>query len=330
MFLFVLFAGIFQLLLVFVLLVTILCIGVIHQSIRQTILLLNQEESNYLCPFFRGGLGNLMFMYASLYGIAKANKMTLLLDENDHITSVFPNLEVTKMKGSAKICDKAKVVYEKRPCAYDFETENISRTINVRHRSYLQSWKYFDKYETVIRTQFQFRTSVQILAQTVINNITKNYLKSLNNSADPSKLQIIGVHIRRGDYLTANNIKYGYVTVTKDYIDKAIAYFRKMYDKCLFIVFTGPSKKDQEWRKENVKGPDIVFAPLNNRDVDMCALSKCNHTVMTVGSFGWWSAWLGNGRTVYFKDVARQNSSLRTAFSKDMKDFFPSNWIGLS
>jgi galactoside 2-L-fucosyltransferase 1/2 len=35
-------------------------------------------------------------------------------------------------------------------------------------------------------------------------------------------------------------------------------------------------------------------------------LSMCNHTIITVGSFGWWSAWLANGTTVYFKDVAKQ------------------------
>ena len=61
----------------------------------------------------------------------------------------------------------------------------------------------------------------------------------------------------------------------------------------------------------------------------MCALSMCNHTIITVGSFGWWSAWLANGTTVYFKDVAKQNSPLRKAFSKDMSDFFFPSWVGL-
>jgi galactoside 2-L-fucosyltransferase 1/2 len=55
----------------------------------------------------------------------------------------------------------------------------------------------------------------------------------------------------------------------------------------------------------------------------------CNHTIITVGSFGWWSAWLANGTTVYFKDVAKQNSPLRKAFSKDMSDFFFPSWVGL-
>jgi hypothetical protein len=47
-----------------------------------------QTQPHYLCPYFRGGLGNLMFMYASLYGIAKTNEMILVLNEKDHINSV--------------------------------------------------------------------------------------------------------------------------------------------------------------------------------------------------------------------------------------------------
>lgn len=318
--------GIFRLLLIFVLLVTIVCIGVIHQSISRTLLLV-EHKTTYLCPYFRGGLGNLMFMYASLYGIAKANNMTLLIDTKDEIGSVFPNLDVTKMQESSKICDKAKVVFERRPCAYDIETVNVNRSINIKHRSYLQSWKYFEKHEQSIRSQFQFRNDTQKQAQNVINNIVNEYVKSVNDS---SNLQIIGVHVRRGDYLTAHNRKYGYITANKEYLDKAFQYFRKKLKNCLFIVFMSLSTDGLKWREKNIQGEDIVFAPTSKREVDMCALTKCNHTILTVGSFGWWSAWLGNGRTVYFKDVARVNSSLRTAFSEDMRDFFPPKWIGLS
>jgi len=39
-----------------------------------------------------------MFMYASLYGIAKTNERILVLNEKDHINSVFPKLNVVRMK----------------------------------------------------------------------------------------------------------------------------------------------------------------------------------------------------------------------------------------
>lgn len=284
-----------------------------------------QTQPHYLCPYFRGGLGNLMFMYASLYGIAKTNEMILVLNEKDHINSVFPKLNVVRMNNTA-FCEKAELVGEVRPCAYDLGTINFNKKKNIRQKAYLQSWKYFQAVEQEIREQFVFPPNVQDKAQRVINNYTSIYTATRSGVQN---LQIIGVHIRRGDYLLPDKIKYGYNIVTKKYIDNAFQYFRTRYNTCLFLVFTGTGKEDIKWRGENIKGDDVINVVANPRDIDMCALSMCNHTIITVGSFGWWSAWLANGTTVYFKDVAKQNSSLRNDFSQDMSDYFLPSWVGL-
>ena len=65
-----------------------------------------------------------MFMYASLYGIAKTNEMILVLNEKDHINSVFPNLNVLRMKNT-KFCEKAELVGEVGPRVYDLGTINL-------------------------------------------------------------------------------------------------------------------------------------------------------------------------------------------------------------
>jgi hypothetical protein len=65
-------------------------------------------------------------MYASLYGIAKTNEMILVLNEKDHINSVFPKLNVVRMKNTA-FCEKAELVGEVRPCAYDLGTINFNK-----------------------------------------------------------------------------------------------------------------------------------------------------------------------------------------------------------
>jgi galactoside 2-L-fucosyltransferase 1/2 len=172
-----------------------------------------------------------------------------------------------------------------------------------------------------------FPASVQEKAQRVINNYTSRYTAKRGRVQN---LQIIGVHIRRGDYQLPRTIKYGYIIVTKTYIDNAFQYFRTRCDNtCLFLVFTGTGKEDIKWREENIKGDDVLNVVANPRDIYMCALSMCNHTIITIGSLGWWSAWLANGTTVYFKDVAKQNSYLRKDFSKDMSDFFLPSWVGL-
>ena len=65
-----------------------------------------------------------MFMYASLYGIAKTNEMILVLNEKDLINSVFPNLNVLRMKNTA-FCEKAELVGEVWPRVYDLGTINL-------------------------------------------------------------------------------------------------------------------------------------------------------------------------------------------------------------
>ncbi|XP_071125822.1 galactoside 2-alpha-L-fucosyltransferase SEC1-like isoform X3 [Mytilus edulis] len=288
-------------------------------------MLLGNVSNRYLCPYFRGGLGNHMFMYSSLYGISKIKHMTLVIDEKDTINTVF-KLNVLILNNAKYICEQAVLVNEKRPCAYDLETFNFDPSKPVKLKGYLQSWKYFKHVEKELRKQFIFKEEVNQKAQEVIEKYTKMFTSNKTNS---EKLKIIGVHIRRGDYLTAHNIKYGYNVAPKEYLQKAFDYFRSKYKNCLFLVFTGTSKEDIKWRDDNVHGKDVLKVAANERNVDMCALTKCDHTIITVGSFGWWSAWLSTGTTIYFKDIAQTNSSLRKDFSEDMTDFFPDDWIGL-
>jgi galactoside 2-L-fucosyltransferase 1/2 len=60
---------------------------------------------------------------------------------------------------------------------------------------------------------------------------------------------------------------------------------------------------------------------------DMAILSKCNHTIMTVGTFGWWAGFLAGGITVYFKDFPAVGSELSLGF--DAGDYFLPEWVGL-
>ncbi|CAC5409100.1 FUT1_2 [Mytilus coruscus] len=255
--------------------------------------------------------------------------MTLLLNSHDEINTIF-KLNVTKLRSTKRICSKSFLIQERIPCTYDSEILNFDRRKVVKLKGFQQSWKYFIKYEeeNLIRKQFVFERLIRDQAQEIIDSHINKY-KSKN---DPHRhLTIVGVHIRRGDYLRPDNKELGYNVAPMSYIEKALALFRKKFIHCVFLVFTctSPNKNDKKWLEKNVKGPDVIKVGTNERDVDMCALSQCNHTIITVGTFGWWAAWLSNGTTVYYKNVAVQNSKLRQYFSKDMLDFFPSQWIGL-
>jgi galactoside 2-L-fucosyltransferase 1/2 len=57
----------------------------------------------------------------------------------------------------------------------------------------------------------------------------------------------------------------------------------------------------------------------------MAILALCDHFISTVGTLGWWIAWLAGGNVTYYKWHARENSIFREAFDAEYKYFFYPN-----
>ena len=93
----------------------------------------------------------------------------------------------------------------------------------------------------------------------------------------------------------------------------------------LFLVCSD----NMTWTVENVKDPNAVYIMGNSPEVDLSILSQCNHTITTVGTYGWWAGFLAGGITLYYKHPAKENSKLRSQFTKDYSDFFYPGWIGM-
>lgn len=285
-----------------------------------------KRRNFYLCPHFQGGLGNLMFQFASVYGIATAKGMNVALFPFNDINRTF-NLSMHFIRNRT-VCREAKIVREKKSCMFDSAARNFTSGHNyLLQKSYLQSWKYFSNVEQNLRKQFVFTGDVRYKAQ----NIIREALTAFNaKSENAENVTFIGVHVRRGDMVKRNNVNYGYLTAPKEYLEKAMDYFRKKIKRTLFLIFTNPNDADRKWCQNNIKGNDVMLMDKRPREIDMCTMANCNHTIMTVGSFGWWSSWLANGTTIYYKNVAKPGSKLREEFSKDMSDYFYPGWIGFT
>jgi hypothetical protein len=59
---------------------------------------------------------------------------------------------------NTKFCEKAELVGEVRPCAYDLGTINFNKKKNIRQKAYLQSWKYFQNVEQEIMSRVLAKT----------------------------------------------------------------------------------------------------------------------------------------------------------------------------
>lgn len=150
-----------------------------------------------------------------------------------------------------------------------------------------------------------------------------NVYQKLNDTVC-KEITYIGIHVRRGDMATKKMAEKGRIVAPASYIHAAMDYMRMRYTNIQFIFFSD----DIEWCKSHFGLLDNVhFSEGNSAEVDLVALGQCNHTIMTVGSYGWWGAWLAGGTVVRY---AFQNNPLsKLGLGKPNMDFYPPHWISI-
>lgn len=118
----------------------------------------------------------------------------------------------------------------------------------------------------------------------VITPLSPSNAKFLNQIKSTNS---VGVHIRRGDYVTL-----GLIACNIKYYEACINKMKEMEKDAVFFIFSD----DIPWVKENLKvDAPLVFVDNNNPSPeDMRLLYSCNHFIMSNSTFSWWGAFLGN------------------------------------
>ena len=143
---------------------------------------------------------------------------------------------------------------------------------------YWQSERYFSDIADRIRADFTLR---QPLAG------TNDGLLELAR-ADGS----VGLHVRRGDFISLNDAAQVHGLCSVDYYRRAISLVRDHCPECRFLVFSD----DPDWaRAELPLDPSAVFVTGNAEkpEQDLALMSACKHHIIANSSFSWWAGWLG-------------------------------------
>jgi len=278
-------------------------------------------------------LGNLMFGHASMLGIArrrgfspvvstKPTNMQLLIDTFD--------LKTPKEKEETA---SWKVVNDNLPCGYDAATESITLEETLKlaskgislHGCY-QSWRYFDTMRDDIRQEFTFKEQYKIGASMFLRSVIESYYEF------SPEVAVVGIHIRQGDMASLASSERGYTTATADYTIRAMELMEAKLNvtKLIYIICSD----DIRWFRGNVKPTTrfpVVYSmyQINSSPAfDLAILAACNHTIITVGSYGWWAGYLAGGVTIYYKDFPKPGSAIAGQFKAE--DYFPRTWIGIS
>ena len=255
----------------------------------QTIPSKTTNQSHYLFTKFQGRLGNNMFEYASSQAIALRNDLVPLYDTTCAIFKIF---NIPKLDSSRKACKDCKnMTYPPDKIflsayLYDRGTEllgNISKSknVNVVLYGFWHSWRYFEDIKDKIKSIFQIKSEIKDKA-----------LKFLLQNTPVKWINItfvyVGVHIRLTDRKQEWNINY---------LKKAISYYTEQFKNIQFVVCSDVIKQA---KKIFPKGNYEVLYSINSRETDLAILASCNHSIITVGTFGWWGAWLAGGQVVYY------------------------------
>ena len=278
-------------------------------------------DEHYICNVDTGRLGNQMFSYASSYGIAKDKNMTMVVLKNRMLNDYFV-LDAVQVNASS--CENTTQRNLNVCCTYNKMFLNFTPDTNYRIGMYLQSWKYFLNHIAAIRRQFTFKKEILVKARKFMDNITEERKRRTSSSARGDNPILVGVHIRRGDINSAR-LRLGFTLAPKTYIIKAMDYFTKKFSNVIFLICSD----SMYWVKNNFNSTNIFYSEGNSPEVDLSILASCNHSVMTVGTFGWWGSFLAGGETVYYKHASRDGSWLRKQYSSDYSDYFYPGWIGM-
>ncbi|ELU18278.1 hypothetical protein CAPTEDRAFT_185759 [Capitella teleta] len=255
-------------------------------------------------------LGNLLFQFATMMALAHQNNLLPILEKTIPLTQYF-DLQV-RLINDVEQYAPWRIFHERYPAKYDSGVERLPQNQDHMLVGFYQSWKYFQDSDQIIRDRLKFKEPI---AQAAVRFLQYN-------KTDNDRQIHIGVHVRRGDILTARDIiDKGYTTPDEGYYLKAMDHFRQKFHSVQFIVVSDSS----EWSQQYLSAPDVRFSLRNSPGVDLAILSMCDHVIMSVGTFGWWGAWLAGGTTIYFDLWPKKFTPLDRMTS--IGDVFPESWI---
>jgi hypothetical protein len=237
---------------------------------------------------YMGRLGNQMFQYAALRGIASHKGYWYSIPTNTSLSECF------KIPSTLHNNNSVVVTTEK----FEFDKElfdNCPDDVDVC--GYFQSEKYFKHIEQQIRQDFIFQ-----------DKIFEECLSYKNNFLNT---KIISLHIRRSDYLIDPNFE----CLSLDYYWNAL----KLLPNFPVIIFSD----DPEWCKNKFKNDSFIISPFKDPFYDLCMMTLCNYHIIANSSFSWWGSWLAKSK----QTIAPKKWFAGEFSNWNTKDLYPPNWI---
>lgn len=247
---------------------------------------------------YNGRFGNQLFQFAALVGISDKlgfdfkipKRNTLVYNKIDNKGDViteprFELLDCFKIN-SESVTDDIYIMYNKNESFFHFDQTMFEIPDFTNIHGYFQTDKYFKHCEEKLLSMLQFKDHIL--------NESISLLPKTNK-------ELVSIHIRRGDYTSLNDF---HPLNGVEYVKKCVEYFDM--DQHHFVVFSD----DKFWCK-SIWGENDNYTIFESKShfIDFCAMSLCQHNVISNSSFSWWASYLN-----------RNNNK---------KVFAPEKWFGI-
>ena len=272
-----------------------------------------------------GRLGNQMFQYAALKGIAAHRGYEYTIPpENPKIQiDNYGLIEAFELSDNKKI-GWLNTQYDIIPEKHFHFDEDLFNTFPDGSGLYgfFQSEKYFKHIEDEIREDFTFK---------------KEWLEPCEEFRKDLGDEVIFLHVRRGDPNLADKrgFKWAYTQCSSQHPPQPLEYYEKALkefdDDMPVVVFSDSIDwvKEQDLFKpdrfmiseQTDKFSDGALVPY----IDLCLMTLCDHAIIANSSMSWWGAWLIQNE---YKKVVAPKMWFGSAYAdKDTKDLYPKNCI---
>jgi Glycosyl transferase family 11 len=281
------------------------------------------KNTNSVTVSIYGGLGNQLFQYAIGRALAVRNHCQLWLDDRHYRTHPHFkfglhhfNIQATTAPAdqlppdrsewlkyfSWRLVAASKAMVRER--GLQFDATVLQRQGKLYLRGYWQSEKYFAEQADSIRAEVTLRNPALGPNAEMLEQIAATYS--------------IGLHIRRGDYVSSPQANKVHGTCSLEYYRAGVEHILKQTQTaCTVYVFSD----DPQWVKQNLQVDCAkVYVDINDgyaAHEDLRLMSACQHQVISNSTFSWWAAWLNRNPHKqivaplrWFADPTKRNDDL--------------------
>ncbi|XP_068086440.1 galactoside 2-alpha-L-fucosyltransferase SEC1-like [Anabrus simplex] len=310
-----------------------------------------------------GRLGNSIMQYASTWSVAKIYNLTAFvpLEILHRLQDVFQPLSIPSIQLFLK---------KSTSCPPDMTAKEIVGTMEKidmkqvplhsivemarnRHKLIVLE-RYSFMIETIVtltqelREEFKYKSELHEAAQKSLREFRDKLMKGNKNS--DQQVIFVGVHVRRTDY--KGHIKLLYNATEEAgvvYYQRAVSWMRSTLSeeangRAVNIAFIVTSD-DPTWCQDTLipalSGPsndssgqfEVYWGgqgDITTPEQDMSLLSACNHSIISYGTYGIWTALMAGGHTVVYNMTGSEGNRHAHEYSPAM--LFARNmegWIAL-